>query len=187
MHTTTLSSPHLCKHISSPSENYYQVLLLLHYTTLITGFLPLPGCQLFAAALLSSCLSVLYWKVVLVFINNKWNSQAESLLYMPKQNTAFCLLILLCTPFSTVFLLSAVDLLGMLGKHIKGQKFPLFSQEPNLMHFWSMAAVVCAHPISFFSLWGCARSWFCVWLYYECLSHTFSTLCSNASRHMEQG
>lgn len=45
MHTTTLSSPHIFEHINSPSENQYQVLILLslQHTTLISGFLPLTG------------------------------------------------------------------------------------------------------------------------------------------------
>lgn len=51
--------------------------------------------------------------------------------------TKHCLL----SPFSTTYccdvfyLLSAADLLGMFGKNIKGQKFPLLSQEPNIVHF----------------------------------------------------
>lgn len=184
MHMTTLSSPHLSKHISSPSENQYQVLLLLylHYTTLVTGFLPLPGCQFFAAALLSSCLyytEKLYWFSLITNGTHKQNfsyiCQNKTLLFV-----SLFYVLLWC-------LLSAVDLLGMFGKHIKGQKFPLLSQEPNIVHFWSVAAVMCADPISFLSLWGCACSWFCMWFYCECLSCTFSIHCSNASRHMEQG
>lgn len=72
---------------------------------------------------------------------------------MPKQNTAFCLRFLLCASFSTMFLLSTVDLLGTFGKHIKGQKFPLLSQEPNILlsEAWLQS---CVHTPSRFSLSG---------------------------------
>lgn len=89
---------------------------------------------------------------------------------MPKQNTAFCLLFLLCTPFSTMFLLYAVDLLGMLGKPIKDQKFPLLKSLIScISEAWLQS---CVHTPSHFSLSGAVQVPDSVW---DCTMNGFHT------------